>query len=41
MRSATKAAVVALAIAAAIVGPAVAQDQPVQQSTSHRTRATA
>jgi LTXXQ motif family protein len=37
MRSATKAAVVALAIAAAIVGPAVAQDQPVQQSTSHWT----
>src|SRR5215471_16741029 len=37
MRSATKAAVVALAIAAAIVGPAVAEDQPAQQSTSHWT----
>jgi hypothetical protein len=34
MRSINKSAVVALAIAAAIVGTAVAQDQPTQQGTS-------
>jgi hypothetical protein len=34
VRSAKKSAVIALAIAAAIVGTAVAQDQPAQQSTS-------